>query len=114
VFRHVYLYKLKPDVDPVQVKQKLMTLCALPSVYHMEVGLDFKHAQNSYDLIEDCFFKTQEDFLEFEKDAYHETIRQYMAGVQQAGVKIDYETEADFLKGQDYLAEPRLVKRGCG
>ncbi|MCD8105294.1 MAG: Dabb family protein [Lachnospiraceae bacterium] len=58
---------------------------------HMEVGCDFKHAGNSFDLAEICEFETMEDFIRFGKEPYHEEIRQFMSSVSDRGCKIDYE-----------------------
>lgn len=92
MIKHVYLYRLLPKVNRPEVAEKLKTLKAhIPEIHDMEVALDFKHAYNSYDLIESCSFLTMEDFLAFGKNEYHESIRQYMATVQECGVKIDYE-----------------------
>ena len=94
MIKHVYLYKLKQDVSAEAVIQKLMSLRQhIPQIAHMEVGLNFKPAENAYDLIESCEFSTMEDFHIFGADAYHEEIRQYMKTVVEHGVKIDYEME---------------------
>lgn len=90
--KHVYLYKLKPGVHPDDVKRELMTLRQhVPEIADMEVGINFKPAANAYDLVEVCTFQSQEDFLAFGANQYHEHIRQYMKSVQLDGVKADYE-----------------------
>ncbi len=90
----MYLYKLKPDVDPSRVAAKLMTLRErIPQISAMEVGVNFKSAANAYDLLECCTFEDHAAFAAFGADAYHEEIRQYMKTVQVDGVKIDYEMD---------------------
>ena len=42
----------------------------VPSIHRVEVGLDFRGAANSYDLIQICEFKTREDFDAFCVDSY--------------------------------------------
>lgn len=92
MIKHVYLFKLKDPAKAPEIAKKLMTLKErILAIHTMEVGHDFKHAENSYDLIEVCTFETMEKFLEFGADPYHEEIRQYMAGMQSEGIKIDYE-----------------------
>lgn len=94
MIKHVYLFKLKPGVDAKEVAARLMTLRDhVPQMAHMEVGFNFKPADNAYDLIESCEFHTMEDFRIFGANAYHEEIRQYMKTVAEHGVKIDYEME---------------------
>lgn len=94
MIKHVYLYKLKQNASAEEVMQKLLSLRErIPQIAHMEVGLNFKSAENAYDLIESCEFRTMEDFRIFGADAYHEEIRQYMKTVVEHGVKIDYEME---------------------
>lgn len=94
MIKHVYLYRLKPGVSAQEVAQRLMSLAdRVPQIARMEVGHNFKPAENAYDLIESCEFQTMEDFLIFGADAYHEEIRQYMKTVVEHGVKIDYEMD---------------------
>lgn len=94
MIKHVYLYKLREDVSKQAVADKLMTLREhIPCISHMEVGFNFKPAENACDLIECCEFQTLEDFHSFSADAYHEEIRQYMKTVVACGVKIDYEMD---------------------
>lgn len=94
MIKHVYLFKLRADADPYAVKERLLTLREhVPQIAYMEVGLNFKPAENAYDLIEYCAFHTKEDFAAFGANEYHEQIRQYMKTVQADGVKIDYEME---------------------
>lgn len=94
MIQHVYLFKLRDEADPNEVKEKLLTLRDhVPQMAHMEVGLNFKSAENAYDIIEVCTFQTHKDFMAFGANEYHEQIRQYMKTVQVDGVKIDYEME---------------------
>ncbi len=94
MIKHVYLYRLRPEIDSNEVKKRLLTLREMvPQIADMEVGLNFKPAENAYDLIEFCTFKSREDFVAFGANEYHEQIRQYMKNVQLDGVKIDYEME---------------------
>lgn len=94
MIRHVYLYKLKPGVSHQEVAQHLLSLRDhIPQIADMEVGFNFKPAENPYDLIESCAFSTLEDFRTFGADPYHEEIRQYMKTAMECGVKIDYGME---------------------
>lgn len=94
MIKHVYLYKLQEGVSKQAVAERLMTLRdRVPYIAHMEVGFNFKPAENAYDLIESCEFHTMEDFRQFSADAYHEEIRQYMKTMVAHGVKIDYEMD---------------------
>lgn len=94
MIKHVYLYKLKQGISAEEVRQKLLSLRErIPQIARMEVGLNFKPAENAYDLIESCEFNTMEDFRAFGVDTYHEEIRQYMKKTAECGVKIDYEME---------------------
>lgn len=92
MIRHVYLIQLKDRAMAGEVAEKLRTLQDnVPSVERVEVGIDFRGAGNSYDLMQMCEFKNRSDFEAFCTDAYHEQIRRYMATVTKASWKVDYE-----------------------
>lgn len=91
MIRHVYLYCLKKGADKQEVVRRLMELKRIPYMIDLEIGLDFKGAENSFELIEICTFASKEDFLRFGDEPLHCQIRAYMDGVRSQGVKIDYE-----------------------
>ena len=91
MIKHVYLIKLKDRAMAETAAAKLRTLQDnVPSIHRVEVGLDFRGAANSYDLIQICEFKTREDFDAFCVDSYHDSIRKYMANLVEASWKVDY------------------------
>lgn len=91
MIKHIYLFRLKENIDSNEVIQKLYTLAEhIPEIQEIEIGQDFRGAQNSYDICEYLTFNNMEDFEAFTNDPYHDSIRKYMAGVQASGVKIDY------------------------
>lgn len=92
MIKHIYLYKIKDPSKKEEVVAKLMSLKNhVPEIFELEVGMDFKGADNSYEICEYVTFRTMQDFLAFGKNEYHESIRQYMSSVQKSSVKIDYE-----------------------
>lgn len=92
MIRHVYLFRIKEGIDKQTVVDRLLTLKdRVPYIHDIEVAQDFKHTDNSYDIIEQCTFLTKEDFISFGNDSYHASIREYMKEVQLDGIKIDYE-----------------------
>lgn len=92
MIKHVYLFKLRDRASAPEVLRKLETLRdRVPSIHRLELGIDFRGAGNSCDLIEVCEFLTREDFERFGGDAYHEQIRRYLATVVESSCKIDYE-----------------------
>lgn len=93
MIKHIYLFKLKENVSPDEVAEKLMTLKDhVPEIREIEIGKDFKGASNSYDLCEYITFDSMEDYEAFGKNEYHDSIRKYMSKMQEIGVKIDYIT----------------------
>lgn len=90
--RHIYLFRLKDPDSWQEAADKLLTLKEhVPEIMELEVGRDFRGAENSYDLCEVVSFRTQADFWAFSKNEYHASIRTYMSQVQRDGVKIDYQ-----------------------
>lgn len=94
MIRHVYLIKLKDRSQAGIVAKKLRTLKEhVPEIYELDVGIDFKGADNSYDIVEYCTFKTKEDFEAFGVNTYHAGIREYLKTVQESTAKVDVVTE---------------------
>lgn len=92
MIRHIYLFKLKDKAKLQEAADMMMTLKEhVPYMTDIEVGIDFKGADNSYELCELCTFENREDFERFGTDPYHGKIREYMDGVREIGIKIDYE-----------------------
>ncbi len=92
LIRHIYLFTLKDKSKAKEIAAKIMTMKeCVPYLKHIEVGVDFKGAENSFDLAEVCTFDTMEDFIRFGTDPYHGEIRSYMETVRETGIKIDYE-----------------------
>lgn len=92
MIQHVYLIKLKDRTMAGEVAERLRSLQDhVPSIDRVEVGVDFRGADNSYDLMEICTFRTREDFEAFCVDGYHAQIRRYMATVTDASWKVDCE-----------------------
>lgn len=94
MIRHIYLFKFKEKDKIEEAANMILTLKDhIPYMQDIEVGIDFKGAENSYELCELCTFKTKEDFLRFGSDPYHAKVREYMDAVRESGVKIDYEID---------------------
>lgn len=92
MIRHIYLFRLKDKNRAREAAEKMLTLREhIPYMTHMEVGFDFRGNSNSYELCELCEFASMEDFKRFTDDPYHAGIREYMNGLVDTGVKIDYE-----------------------
>ena len=90
--RHIYFFRLKDPAAWKSVAAKLLTLKDhIPEILSMEVGRDFRGAENSYDLCQMITFRSMEDFLTFSRNEYHAGIRQEMAQLQRESAKIDYE-----------------------
>lgn len=93
MIKHIYLFRLK---DPGRLREAASTILTLkehiPYLVSLEVGIDFKGAENSFQLCEICVFRNMEDFRRFGVDPYHAKIRTYMDGIRETSVKIDFET----------------------
>ena len=91
MIKHIYLIKLKNRTDAPAVAERLRTLKReIPEIASLEIGIDFRGAENSYDLVECVSFRTEEDFRRFGENAYHEEIRRYLKTVQLATAKVDF------------------------
>ena len=92
MIKHIYLFRLKNPADTDEVVRKLYSLREhVPQIKELEIGVDFKHAANSYEICEYITFDNRMDYEAFGLNAYHDSIRKYMAEKQLSGIKIDYE-----------------------
>ena len=93
MIKHIYSFLLKDPSQAKEISERLLTLWEhIPYMAHMEVGIDFKGAENSWHIVEVCEFHTMEDFVRFGADEYHAGIRQYMSDKFIESCKIDYRT----------------------
>ena len=91
MIRHIYFFRLKEGKNPDEVIRHLKTLKEhCPTIKELEIGKDFIHADNSYEICEHITFDTLEEFESFKVHPYHAGMREYMKECQAEGVKMDY------------------------
>ncbi len=92
---HIVCFKLK-DRSPehiAQVRDRLLTLDGnVPQLRHLEVGVDFIRSDRSYDLALVAKFDSAEDLQAYQVHPYHVEIANYLAGLRESAVAVDYES----------------------
>lgn len=92
---HIVLFKLK-DRSPEKIEEARMTLMSLkgkiPSLRHIEVGVDILKKERSHDLALTAEFDDLDGLQAYQVDPFHVEIAKYIATVQESVVAVDYES----------------------
>lgn len=92
MFRHVVCFRLKQsEKDKAnEAKQKLLLLSSIPEVKNIEVGLDEKKSERSYDIVLIVDFDNRDNYEIYDKHAVHQPVRKFMHSVYETSVAVDY------------------------
>lgn len=95
VITHIVFFKLK-DSSPENisaVREKLLTLDGnVPQLRFLEVGMDVIRSERSYDLALVARFDSLEDLQAYQVHPFHVEIANYIAGVRESAIAVDYES----------------------
>lgn len=92
MFRHVVCFALKQtQKDKVnEAKQKLLSLISIPEVKNIEVGLDEKKSERSYEIVLIADFDNKDDYEVYDKHELHEPVRTFLQSIYESVVSVDY------------------------
>ena len=95
MFRHVVCYRLKPEKKAMakEAKVRLMSLQAIPEVRRVEVGLDIKKSERSFDFVLNMDFQDRDAYEIYDKHEVHQPVRTFMRSIVETSVSVDFETE---------------------
>jgi hypothetical protein len=92
---HIVLLKLL-HCSPERAEEAKQVLAGMagriPELRHLEVGVDVIHSDRSYDLALVARFDSLEDLQAYQVHPVHMEVLNYMQGVRQSAVVVDYET----------------------
>ncbi len=92
---HIVFFKLK-DRSPESIEQARAVLAAMegnvPMLRDLEVGVDVLKTERSYDIALVTRFDSLADLDAYQKHPYHVEVANYMAGVRDSAVAVDYES----------------------
>ncbi len=92
---HIVFFKLK-DRTAESIEQARAVLAAMegnvPMLRHLEVGVDVLKTERSYDIALVTRFDSLADLDAYQKHPYHVEVANYMAGVRESAVAVDYES----------------------
>jgi len=90
---HVVLFKLKNPSDSKKVADMLRALKkTVPVIRSLEAGEDILRAQRSYDLALTVKFDSLEDLEKYQVHPEHKLVADYIAGVRESVITVDYES----------------------
>ncbi len=92
MYRHIVCFGLKQceKNKAEEAKQKLLSLAAMPEVKNIEVGLDDKKSERSYEIALIADFDSKEDYEIYDKHELHQPVREFMHGIMEKAVSVDF------------------------
>jgi len=92
---HIVLFKLLHGT-PERAAEARRVLAGMagkiPELRHLEVGVDLVHSERSYDLALLARFDSLDDLQAYQVHPVHVEVLNYMHGVRQSAIVVDYET----------------------
>lgn len=92
---HIVFFKLK-DSSPENVQKTRDVLVSMegkiPQLKFLEVGIDVVRSERSFDLALTAKFDSLEDLQAYNDHPVHQEVLQYIAGVKDVTVAVDYES----------------------
>lgn len=94
--KHVVMFKLS-EKHPANIKKAVAALKSLQgnieTLRHIEVGVDFKGSDRSFDIVLTTHFDDKEGLEVYENHPNHQPIRQTMMALCSRSAVVDYEIE---------------------
>ena len=92
---HIVLFKLL-NCTPERAEEVRKVLAGMagriPELRHLEVGVNLIHSDRSYDLALLARFDSLEDLQAYQVHPVHVDVLNYLQGVRQSAMVVDYET----------------------
>lgn len=93
---HIVLFKLA-DRSPANVEKTRDVLLGLagkvPTLRHLEVGVNVVPSERAYDLALVARFDSLEDLQAYQVHPFHAEVANYIASVRDSVVDVDYESD---------------------
>lgn len=90
--RHIVCQKFRDFADSHEAAKMLRALVGVvPSLKSMEVGVDEKRSERSYDLVLIATFDDWEGLKAYDVHPAHEEVRAFIKARREATVSVDYE-----------------------
>ena len=92
MFRHIVCFRIKDEDKAMlpEAQKKLQSLKEVPGVRGIEVGLDEKHSERSYDIALIVDFDSRADYEAYDVHELHQPVRSFMRGICAASVAVDF------------------------
>lgn len=92
MFRHIVCFKLKDEEKgKIQEARKMLhSLVKIPLIKKLEVGIDEKHSERSFDIVLITDFDTREDYEAYDIHELHQPVRAFMRGIYASSVTVDF------------------------
>lgn len=94
MIKHVVCQKFADRADAAKAAEMLRALVGqIPTLKSMEVGLDFKGSERSYDLVLIAQFEDEAGLEAYDKHPKHEEVRAFIRSHRTGTVSVDYKAE---------------------
>ena len=95
MFRHVVSFKLADDKKDMldEAKKRLLALDAIPQVKFVQVGVNYKKSERSYDFVLIMDFDNLDTFKEYEEHELHVPVRDFIHSIISEVVAVDFFTD---------------------
>ncbi|MGI5849260.1 MAG: Dabb family protein [Christensenellales bacterium] len=95
MLRHIVCYRLKPDKKYLveEAKLRLLSLKCIPGVKNIEVGIDEKKSERSFDIALTVDFESKADYKIYDKHEKHQPVRMFMHSIFETSVSVDYQRD---------------------
>jgi len=91
MIRHIVMWKLNDKADAEAVKQRLEALRGkIPSLIHIEVGVDFSNTDASADVVLVSDFEHEEGLAAYQAHPEHQAVLPFMKSVVASRSVVDF------------------------
>ena len=92
MFRHIVCFRLKDSEKGrvYEAKSKLLSLKSISEVKNIEVGIDEKKSDRSYEIALIVDFENKDDCEIYDKHELHEPVKIFMHSICETTVAVDY------------------------
>ena len=94
--KHIVMFKLI-EKTPKNLEKAVAILKGMvnkiEALRHLEVGIDFKHSQRSYDIVLITHFDDQKGLDIYSNHLIHKTVKDNLFTICSSAVVVDYETQ---------------------
>ncbi|MFA6064694.1 MAG: Dabb family protein [archaeon] len=101
MIKHIVMWTLKENAEgntkernAVLIKEKLEALYGkVPQIKKIEVGINYRHEKEDYDVVLISEFETKKELDEYQKHPIHNIAAEFIGKVRDKRVCVDFETK---------------------